>query len=915
MHRHFPKTGVRRWFSASFLSGLFLSGLFLSSLLLCLWLGQPALSQEQRQTPDPQPARPLVQQGVDAYQQGNFQEAIAHWETALSFYQNQNQNQNNPVNTAIVLENLARTYQTLGKTSEAIDRWEQGIALYRQMHDLQQMGRLQTEQAQTYSQMGQYRQAIALLCGSLKGESACVAGSTLLTARAVDDPLGETAALGSLGEAHRLRGDYELAIAYLEAARQSQGLQASGYESAVLNSLGNAYVNQAQVSYRRAYSARQIGEDDKVSNALRNKGNRDNTQALGYFQQSLALAEAQNDRAAQLRSLLNAIPAAYRTGKPTDQTTAVAQTQQSIALLNTLPDSQAKVYATLDLARLLEPISADVPFSRVQCFASGLEPQARALLQQAVAVAERIGDRRSQSFALGELGHFYECRKDLPQAAALTQQARAAAEREPDSLYLWEWQAGRILKANQQPEAAIPVYDKALKTLEALRKDILSAKQDIQLDFRDTIEPVYREAVELRLKQDKPSVMRPIVEERVEERDEAQVEERDEARDNLNATLETLDSLKLAELQNYFGNDCAVISLNDKDNLKDLLKSTTATAFFSSVILDDRTAIVVRFPNGQQQFEWIQSDGQFVDKETLTGEINTYRKSLEERKELLEVYQTQQAQKIYGWVIAPFAQALEQTETKTLIFVQDGILRSVPMAALHDGEKFLIEKYAIATTPSLPLTRPQPLERRGLKVLALGLTQAATLDGQMFPALTNVNTEIQAIERIFPQSKPLLDQDFTSGSLQQELDKNDYPIIHIATHGEFGTEPEKTFLVTGGPQRLTLNKLDGILRSINPDSPIELLSLTACKTAVGDDRAALGLAGVAAQAGAKSVLASLWSINDSATSDLVDRFYSGLQEQPLMTKAEALQQAQRSLLKDNPHPYYWAAFTLIGNWQ
>ena len=497
------------------------------------------------------------------------------------------------------------------------------------------------------------------------------------------------------------------------------------------------------------------------------------------------------------------------------------------------------------MARLLEPISADVPFSRVQCFESDLQPQALSLLQQAVTVSQRIGDRRSQSFALGELGHFYECRANLKQAADLTQQARASAEQDLDSLYLWEWQAGRILKANHQPEQAIPVYDQALKTLETLRKNILSAKQDIQLDFRDTIEPIYREAVELRLKQDKPSVMKPI----------------SETRDNLNATLETLDSLKLAELQNYFGNDCVLISLNEKPS--DLIQSTTATAFFSSVILDDRTAIVVRFPNGQQRFEWIKADGQFVDKETLTDEINEYRKGLERQRD--NTYAPQQAQKIYGWIIAPFAEILKQTGTKTLVFVQDGILRSVPMAALHDGQHFLIEQYAIATTPSLALTSPKPLERRGLRALALGLTQEANIDGQTFRALTNVNTEIQAIERIFPKSKPLLDQSFTSDSFQQELDQNAYPIIHIATHGEFGAEPETTFLVTGDKQKLTFNNLDGILRSINPNSPIELLSLTACQTAVGDDRAALGLAGVAAQAGAKSVLASLWSINDPTT--------------------------------------------------
>jgi CHAT domain-containing protein len=248
--------------------------------------------------------------------------------------------------------------------------------------------------------------------------------------------------------------------------------------------------------------------------------------------------------------------------------------------------------------------------------------------------------------------------------------------------------------------------------------------------------------------------------------------------------------------------------------------------------------------------------------------------------------------------------------------VQDGILRSVPMAALHDGNQFLIERYAIATTASLTLTNPRPLQRKGLRALALGLTQSVEIEGQKFGALANVDAETQTIERILPGSRRLLDLDFTSKTLTTELDRSNYPIIHIATHGQFGNEPNDTFLVTGDKKKLTINILDDILRSVNVESPIELLSLTACTTAVGDDRAALGLAGVAAQAGAKSVLASLWLIEDNTTAKLVDSFYSSLREETSkLSKAEALQKAQLSILKERPHPAYWAAFTLIGNWQ
>jgi CHAT domain-containing protein len=384
---------------------------------------------------------------------------------------------------------------------------------------------------------------------------------------------------------------------------------------------------------------------------------------------------------------------------------------------------------------------------------------------------------------------------------------------------------------------------------------------------------------------------------------------------SLNATVKTLDSLRLAELQNYFGNDCVVNTLIKEST--DSQPTDQSIAVFNSVILEDRIAIVVKFPDGQQQMEWVQSkDGKFIDKTTFTNAINEYRKGLARRRDAPIGYDTQLAQQMYDWIIRPFANTLQATKPQTLVFIQDGILRSVPMAALHDGEKFLIEQYAIANTPSLRLTNLQPFQRQKLKALAVGLTQASVVDGQSYNALPNVKTEIASVQSILPNSRQLIDQEFTTARFQQELSKTDYPIVHIATHGKFGTDPQNTFLVTGDRTKLTIDVFDNILRAINPDHTIELLSLTACQTSVGDDRAALGLAGIAAQAGVKSVLASLWSVDDAATAKLVDSFYTALKDQSL-NKAVALQTAQRSLLnvKETAHPAFWAAFTMIGNWQ
>lgn len=798
----------------------------------------------------------LVQQGVDRYQAGAIQSAIESWQAALSQYQASGER----ANAAIVLENLARAYQSIGQTNQEIQSWRQAAAIYRQLGDRAQWGRMLTEQAQAHRRLGQSRQAIALLCGANPPD--CLPESALHLARISNDRLGEAAALGSLGEAYRTRGDYEQAIELLSASRAiAQDINQPAYQAAALNGLGNAQLGLAQISYRQAIAAAQVGRSN--ADELEQAGREQDATAIRYFQQSLAIAEQQGDRLAQLRAIVAALPAYYRTETP-----AATALQQAIDLLFALPNLPDKVYLAIDLVHLLEPAAA--------CSTS---PTALTLLQQAVAVAEQLDDPRSASFALGELGRFHECQRDYGQAIALTQQARWAAEqnlRAQDSLYLWEWQTGRILAAQGKTADAIAAYDKAVTTLETIRSELLNADRDLQFDFRDTVDPVYRELVELRLTTATPA--------------------------NIRAALQNLDALRLAELQNYFGDDCVIVAAPRSIEAV----PNAATAIFSSVVLADRTAIILSLPNGEQRIRWID-----IARDQLTAEVNDYRKQLER---FYRRFDSQQAEKMYDWIIAPFAEVLEQSQIKTLVFVQDGILRSVPMAALYDGEQYLIQKYAIATTPSLTLTEAQPLDRSGLRVLVLGLTQAAEIDGQIFPALNNVNREVAAIEAEL-NSTPLLDQNFTFTRLQQALSQASYPIIHMATHGQFSTVPDDTFLITGDRQKLTITDLDRILRQTATPDSIELLSLTACQTAVGDDRAALGLAGVAIQAGVRSALASLWFIDDAATAQLATEFYASLQN-PNMSRADALRAAQISLLENRQtaNPAYWAPFILIGNW-
>lgn len=888
----------------------FLVVLFLSSLTVCLWPNRVPFTALQARWPEVATAQSpnaslLVQQGIEQYKTGNVQGAIASWQTAALAYQSTN----NLANQAIVREKLAIAYQQIGQFEQAIDQWKKAIANYRQVGNMVKVGRLLTELAQTYSRLGQNKEAIALLCGASETDETCLEseGSALLLARKFSDREGEAAALGSLGEAYRLRGKFDKAIETLEASLNiAEDINLSGYRSSLLNSLGNAYFSKAQLNEQRAKSANFRNADTKA-NYFIEEATSDYKKALNYFNNSLELTRTQNDSSGQMRTLLNLIQLYYRPkdSKLIDNTNQAEQAlREALVSLERLPNSSNKVYAAIDLAELEQPaVSRNSTSFPAQCSLRQLnDSQAEELLKKAVSIAQSIKDSRSESFALGKLGHLYECRKDYDKALDFTKQAQLAADqnlRAKDSLYLWEWQAGRIFKAQAKESEASSAYERAIMTLGDIRGSLLLAERDLQFSFRDTINPLYREFARLKL-------------ERAESLPIASLEYQKE----LDFALDAIDSLKLAELQNYFGNDC-VFAVLDKERVDDL--ETEDTAVFSSIILEDRTAIVLSLPNPEhkfnsnaerrlKKFQWIN------DSKKLTEETKNFRVNIQKFYDPTDPFLTP-AQNLYNWIIRPFTSDLDSAKIKTLVFIQDGLLRSVPMAALHDGQEFLVQKYAIATTPGLRLTSPKPLDFQRLRTLALGLTEAATIDGEKFKPLANVTNEVNQVIKLFPGSKKLLNEQFTPESLEQELKQAVYPIIHIATHGQFGTIPEDSFLVTGNNQKITITQLESDIRRFSGGKePMELLALTACQTGIGDDRATLGMAGMTVQAGVRSALASLWYVDDAFTQELVAKFYDNLQGQ--MSKAEALQEAQKALINQNKkiHPAQWAPFILIGNW-
>lgn len=857
----------------------FLIFLFTMTFMFCLLTGQ---MNGVAQSPNPDQ---LVQQGVDRYQTGDYRGAIAPWETALVQYRKTN----NQTNIAIVLENLARTYQQLGQGNQAISYWDQVIPLYRKQGNVPKVLRSQIEQAQAYSSIGQPRQAISLLC-SPNEKRECQKESTIQIARTLKDRISEVAALGSLGDAYRLVGNYKQAIVELETGlKLVAALERSPYQAELLNSLGNAYSSLSLVSDRRARAAEQRKDTDEAE-SLRQEAQINAQAALKALQESLKLAQIQKNLPEQMKTLLSVTPLYYRVQ---NERTANESLQQAIALLNQLPENRDRAYAAIKLVSLLQPQAP----GKTQCLKSEKFSQAENLLQQAIKTSQRIQNRRAESFAFGELGYLDECQGKLEQALEMTQKARLAADQDlkaKDSLYLWEWQTGRILQKQGRTIDAIAAYDRAIATLESIRSDILSANRELQFDFRDTVEPIYRGLIALRLNlsdtEGKPSKSFQL---------KAQASESQ----NLNSVLSIMDSLKLAELQNYFGNECVVAAVNQTRNTPTEIDPSAAV--LSTIISDQQVVVILKLPNQQPTIQRVN-----YSRIELERDINKFREQLETFSD--KNFDRTLARKLYITFVAPFEAELKSSNITTLVFVQDGLLRSIPMAALYDGKQFLIEKYAIATTPSIDITDQTKPTQKNPTALALGVTQQTKIDEKDFVPLPYVKDEILGLKAVLPGSKSLIDADFQRDRLKDALRQQPFPIIHIATHGQFGNDPEDTFLVTGDSKKLTITDLDTLIREVvKTNEPIDLLTLTACQTAVGDDRSSLGLAGVAVQAGARSALASLWFINDATTATFTKSFYSNLNQ----GKAIALQKAQKELIAQRKHPAYWAPFILVGNWR
>jgi CHAT domain-containing protein len=849
-----------------FLGVIVLSFLFTVSIIPAIALEYSNDSSEPWQTQYAASPQALIDQGRNLYNLGRFAEASTVWQQATQIYQSRADS----LNQALCLNYLALAYQALGNWEQAEQAITQSLNLLAM--DTGSAQRQLRVRSQALNTQGTLQLALGQTEAALETwENAERAYAQLQdTSGVLGSQINQAQALQSLGLYRRAE------LILQDAYEQLHTQPASPLKVAGLRSLGTVWqvvgnLSDSQTILQESLAiARGLNLPHEISATLFSLGN--TVRLLGnieaateLYQESAAIAP---DLISQLEAQINQFSLLVELERWELAQGLLSSIEEKLTHLS---PSRVAVNMRVNLATTLmqtwkHPSAPSLasPTSVASSLAVGVQ-QARALQ-----------DAKAESSALGLLGGVYEQTQRWSEAQNLTQQALALAQSSHanEIAYRWNWQMGRILEQQGDRAGAIAAYQAAVETLQALRSDLVAANSNVQLSFRQEIEPVYRELVSLLVEGENPS------------------------QTNLKQAREVIEALYVTELENFLRSACLNVVSREIDEVD------PSAAVIYPIALKDGLSVILSLPGQDLSVHHIALSTQTIE----TG----LRQLFASFNPIFPAQASQRAsQQVYDWLIRPIEDTLAAHQVTTLVFVLDGKFRNLPMAALFDGQHYLVEKYDVAFAPGLKLLESKYLDKEKLPILIGGLTEAR----QGFAPLPGVAVESQEIA-LNLDSKVFLNQNFTKEELQAQIRGTQSSVVHLATHGQFSSKLNDTFILTWN-DRLTVADLKSVLlvREETELNPIELLVLSACQTAEGDEQAALGLAGLAVRSGARSTLATLWAVNDASTADLMVEFYAALTQQG-KSKAAALKQAQLQLLNSSEyaHPYYWAPFVLVGNW-
>ncbi|MDZ8034430.1 CHAT domain-containing protein [Nostoc sp. DedSLP04] len=873
------------------------------------------------------------------------------------------------------LGNLGNAYNSLGQYAKAIEFFQQSLVISRDIGDRNGESKSLNNLGNAYNSQGEYAKAIEFFQQSL------------VISRDIGDRNGESNSLIGLGNAYDSLGQYALTIKFFQQSLViSRDIGDRNGESNSLIGLGIVYDSLGQYTkaiefYQQSLViSRDIGDRNGESKSLGNLGIAYDylgqySKAIEFYQQSLVISRDIGDRNGEGATLSNLGSAHYSLGQ---YAKAIEFYQQSLVIKRDIGDRNGESKSLGNLGNAYNSL--------------GQYTKAIEFYQQSLVISRDIGDRNGESALLNNLGSAHYSLGQYAKAIEFYQQSlvisRDIGDREGEGLTLAN--IGSTLEKQKQSELAIVFYKQSVNVRENIRQDIRKLPREQQESYTQTVAGSYRRLADLLLSQGRVLEAQQVLE-------LLKIQElRDYTRDTRaggetqGSSLTPVESrvippfnnlvnlgLKLTECERkppYCPEHDQLRALRDQanaefnkeaDKLRALAKqqrqrdpaqiqqeeltvaaqkivqSQPKTVLIYPLVLEDKLWLVWGTQAGKQGVVF-NSKLVPVGRKELATTVVEFRQLLEQPGDVKELQKV--SQKLYQWLVAPLRAELDTNNIQNLVFSLDRSTRYIPMAALFDGKKYLIESFNISTILTAGLTDTSDRLSPKIEndpVLALGLSEQFG----NFKSLPNVKDEINGIIRsqtnpngIYP-GLSLINKDFTKDAFKYLID---HRILHIATHAQFISQnPDDSFLLLGDGNSFKIPEV----KNLTDLGGIHLVVLSACETARGgEDKEGIEVSGLSyyfLTSGAKSVIASLWLVNDASTSQLMRYFYQNLATGKI-TKTEALRQAQLMMIvgknqnsdtkdrssvrltpgnsgqaatisRDLSHPYYWAPFILIGN--
>lgn len=820
-----------------------------------------------------------------------------------------------PLTEAVALLAISFAYESLGEYQKVIEFAEPALIIVRKIESPNLEAQLLTVLGYSYSRLGKLQQGIELVQQGLN------------IAKQIKNRLLEAKALGLMANIYTNLGEYQKALGFVQAglkiAEETQDWQGKKI---------------AQLSLIYIYG--QLGELEK---------------SLETGQQLLAEGQARKDKEAEILALFH-LSQIYLVKKEIQK--AVESTQQAFAIAQESKKPRLQAVILLIQSFLYSQLK-----NYEQAINSG---------QKYLAFARQVQNRSLEDSALSNLGYLYRQSGRNKEAIATYQQALAIIT-ETDTANTIDANAtsglARIYRDLNQPTTAITYYKQAVNSIEQTRQKNLDLPPELQNSFLNNISnfdqtsraDIYRELANLLFSQGRvaegldvldllktqeikdftkasitdpqqPQVATTPIESEIMQQNGTLIafgKRVDECQKSKCSELNQLMSQRNTLIEQFNQNIQVIEKQASDPNVKDrfqlipqdlqrlgkkIVDAQENTVFLSIFVTEDKIWLLWTSKGGV-----VNSKEVPVTAQKLGETVLKFRQLLGHSSSNLDRVKATSKQ-LYDWLVKPVEAELKANKIENLVFSLDRSARYIPVGALFDGQKYLIENYSVSTVLSAGLTDTidrLPPEIKDTSVLGLGLSQSVS----GYSALANVPTELDGIIKenssdklgIYPGDR-FLDKDFDFTTLQNNL--TGHKILHVATHGKFVPgKPDDSFIVLGTGEKLSIPKV----KTLPELADVHLVVLSACQTAVGGvDRDGIEIAGISSyflETGAKALIASLWVVADKSTSELMQEFYRNLAKEDRSTKAQALRQAQLSLLKKQEwqHPYYWAPFILIGN--